>query len=236
MPLSYENTTFGVLKVASEIPYFFEDDDQDTIELLSGLLSSQIFQSLKFQDTLLEARTDELTGLANRRSIMETLSEEIDRADRYDHDLSLILLDLDHFKLINDDHGHVVGDQVLQQVGQLLSTEIRSSDFAGRYGGEEFIIVTPEVETEEAAELAERIRTSLEQIEFEGNEENENFKVTCSAGVASYDESLSPKALITRADQAMYYAKGEGRNQVRLFSEVPEKQRKEENNSTQGSS
>lgn len=233
VPLSYENTTFGILKVASEVPFFFEDDDRDTIELLSGLLSSQIYQSLKFQDTLLEARTDELTGLANRRRIMENLSQEIDRAERYDHDLSLILLDLDHFKLINDDHGHVVGDQVLRQVGTLLSEEIRTSDAVGRYGGEEFIIVTPEVGAEEAAELAERIRSSLSQIEFEGTEEDEIFKVTCSAGVASYHESLSPKTLISRADQAMYYAKEQGRNQVRLFSEAPEELRTDGDSTTQ---
>lgn len=219
VPFSYENTTFGILMVVSEVPYYFEDNDENTIELLSGLLASQIFQSMKFQNTLLESRTDELTGLSNRRRIMEQLQQEMNRAKRYENKLSLILLDLDHFKLINDDHGHVVGDEVLRRLGKILKRETRDTDFVGRYGGEEFLIVTPEATPNEAMELAERIRARVAEHDFEGPGE-ESFTVTLSGGVADYEENLTPKSFIERADRALYRAKNEGRNRICQYEEA----------------
>lgn len=216
VPLSYKNQTFGLLKVISEQPYFFEANDESTLRLLSGLLSSQIYHAIQFEDVQLEAKTDDLTGLNNRRQLMNELQEELDRSSRYDHELSLMMIDLDRFKLINDSHGHVVGDEVLRQVGEILQEETRSVDILGRYGGEEFIVATPEVSPEGARELAERIRHRLSQTEFTDNEGND-FKVTCSIGLTSYDGSESVDDFIERADGALYEAKESGRDRTNVL-------------------
>jgi diguanylate cyclase (GGDEF)-like protein len=217
VPLSYKNQTFGVLKVISRQPFFFEESDESTLRLLSGLLSSQIYHAIQFEDIRLEAGTDELTGINNRRRLMSDLNEELDRSDRYDHELSLMFIDLDHFKLINDSHGHVVGDQVLREIGTILEEETRTADIIGRYGGEEFILATPEVDLEGARELAERIRMRLRRTDFSGNE-GDPFTVTCSVGLTSYGGTESVDELIERADDALYEAKKNGRDQIQTLT------------------
>ncbi|MFB6347812.1 MAG: diguanylate cyclase [bacterium] len=213
VPLSYKNKTFGVLKVTSRKPYYFQEDDQSTMQLLSGLLSSQIYHSILFEDTLLQAKTDELTGLGNRRQLMEDLQTELERTNRYDHDLTVAFLDIDHFKLVNDTHGHVAGDKVLKELGGIIREETREVDIIGRYGGEEFIIATPEIASEGAQEVAERIRTQLAESRFQDDEGTE-FKVTCSIGLAEYDDEETVNELIEKADDALYKAKKNGRNRI----------------------
>lgn len=159
-----------------------------------------------------QARTDELTGLANRRALIDRLEEEIDRARRYSSPLSVAILDLDHFKEINDTLGHQAGDQVLSRLGELLAEETRAPDVAGRYGGEEFALVLPQTGREEARRLAERVREAVEGLEFEA--EGEPFGVTCSLGLAEMEESEGMDHLVKRADDALYRAKEEGRNRV----------------------
>ncbi len=165
------------------------------------------------------ARTDELTGLFNRDALMNQLSAELKRVKRYDQELSIVFIDLDHFKEVNDRYGHQAGDDVLEVTGRLLREQTRDSDIAGRYGGEEFMAVLPSTGTEEAARFAERFADSLRDQVFESNDET--FQLTCSAGVSSLQsEDEDSDTIIQRADAALYRAKNSGRDTVCRADEV----------------
>lgn len=159
---------------------------------------------------------DSLTQLYNRRYIMQQLEDEIARNLRYNIPLSLILLDLDHFKKVNDQHGHMVGDQTLKVVSQTVRESCRVTDFVGRFGGEEFIIVCPNTTEFEAVQLADRIRKSVEQIP----ENLLGFKgiQTISLGVMEVmsQHGLSLNECLNLVDQALYLAKNNGRNRVEV--------------------
>lgn len=161
-----------------------------------------------------EARHDPLTGLFNRRYLNCELAEELGRAQRYRHPLSVLMLDLDHFKGINDRHGHVIGDECLAALAQVLSERVgRLGDFAARYGGEEFVIVLPETGCEGAREVAEEIRQRVEALHGRGAAP---CPMTVSIGVATASSTtpVSVEALLAAADAALYRAKEEGRNRV----------------------
>jgi two-component system cell cycle response regulator len=161
------------------------------------------------------AITDPLTGCLNRRALMEKLDEELDRMRRYDLALSVLMIDLDRFKQVNDTRGHIVGDRVLQQVGKMLRLEVRSVDVVARYGGEEFVIVLPETALEGATTFAERIRERIADHNFA--DASEPLMTTVSIGVASIspDNLVGPDSVIAMADEALYRAKHDGRNLVR---------------------
>jgi two-component system cell cycle response regulator len=153
------------------------------------------------------AATDALTGLANRRTFQEMLEREISRATRHGDDVTLVMIDLDHFKTLNDTHGHQVGDEVLRYVGRRLSEQCRDFDTPARYGGEEFAAVLPRCSQVEAEEVAERMRTSLAS--------GGPVPITASAGVATFpSQAGSSDELIRAADHALYRAKGEGRDRT----------------------
>lgn len=166
------------------------------------------------------ANTDELTGLANRRHGEHALEMEVERAERYGRPLSVLLFDLDFFKAVNDAHGHALGDRVLASVRDLLSDRLRPSDLLARWGGEEFLLVAPEMREPEAAQLAERLRTLVEQHDF-----GTGWRLTASFGVAERFARESAAELVRRADEAMYAAKRDGRNVVRVASGPGEKAR-----------
>jgi len=170
-------------------------------------------KSLETINKLLEkqAKTDALTGIYNRMKFDEILAKEIQRTKRNKFPLSLIMCDIDHFKQINDRYGHQSGDRVLKRLTRLITGNIRSIDFFARWGGEEFVILSPGTETGGAAVLAEKIRRKVEVYNFE---EPENL--TLSFGVASFKPGDSAGKLINRADEAMYRAKKNGRNQVQI--------------------
>jgi diguanylate cyclase (GGDEF)-like protein len=164
------------------------------------------------------SQTDALTGTYNRRHLMQRLPQEAERARRYRHALSLVLCDVDHFKQINDTHGHQVGDQVLQGVAQFLRDSVRVEiDWVARYGGEEFVIVLPETPLSGALVVAEKVRAALAASELAIG--NLVLKVTASFGVAGFDQ-LEPgdvaivDRLIAQADACLYRAKSSGRNRV----------------------
>lgn len=166
------------------------------------------------------ATYDVLTGLYNRRQFQQRLAEEYDRARRYDSELSLQLMDLDNFKRINDSYGHQTGDSVLRSVGELIQDEIRESDVACRYGGEEFALLLPDTTTKEAVTTAERLRQDLENISFD-TESNRSITTTASFGIAGLaDDVNEPQQLLRRADHALYQAKEAGRNTVILYSNL----------------
>lgn len=159
------------------------------------------------------ATTDALTGALNRRAMFDLLQREIDRDRRYDHALSLIVFDIDHFKLVNDLHGHAAGDAVLRRVVQLTTAVIRSSDSLARYGGEEFVVIATETGEEHAAALAERIRLELRSHDLPAN--GSTLRLTASFGVTALrPEDEDAEQVLRRADHALYAAKAAGRDRV----------------------
>ena len=158
------------------------------------------------------ARTDPLTLLVNRRGLEEAITHERDRAERTGEPLSVVALDLDHFKRVNDTWGHAVGDRLLSAVGEALRAGVRPYDVASRVGGEEFLLVLPATQRERAADVAERLRARVAELVVEGLPE----RVTSSAGVAEHARGETTEALLVRADAALYEAKRLGRNRVVL--------------------
>ncbi|MDO8827574.1 GGDEF domain-containing protein [Methylophaga sp.] len=159
------------------------------------------------------AHTDALTGVMNRRGLIDHLTAEIDRAVRYQHNLSLLMVDLDHFKLINDEYGHLTGDAVLIESATILSYAIRNTDVLGRYGGEEFLLLLPETNIEDARLLAERIRADFEQHRF-CQDDGVEISLTCSIGVADLQPDQTQVSLLQSVDRMLYSAKNAGRNRV----------------------
>lgn len=170
------------------------------------------------------AMFDQLTGLYERHELEKRLEEEYDRARRQEQSFSVLMIDLDHFKDVNDTYGHDMGDEVLEVFGEIIGevteNQLRSSDVAGRYGGEEFCIMLPTAGPGGARSVAHRIRETLKETTFE-TETGESFEVTCSIGAAELTSGVhDPEELVKRADRALYEAKEDGRDRVRVFSEI----------------
>lgn len=158
--------------------------------------------------------TDRLTGIYNRAKLDDILENEIHRYKRYKHVLGLILLDIDHFKDVNDTYGHQVGDKVLAELAVILKTHCRETDYVGRWGGEEFLFICPETDLDGIFILSETIRYSVESHKFSVID-----KLTVSLGISGSEENDTADALLKRADDALYYAKGYGRNQTIVFAD-----------------
>ncbi|MBI2609336.1 MAG: diguanylate cyclase [Deltaproteobacteria bacterium] len=172
------------------------------------------------------AITDELTGIGNHRFFQTSFEREINRAKRYGRDLSLLIIDVDHFKIYNDQNGHPKGDKVLKTIAQILSKNVREEDIVTRYGGEEFAIITPETNEIKAGELAERIRKAVEQYQFPHAHVLPEGTLTISIGVATFPkDGKTMKSLFNKADKALYVSKKQGRNQISLW-EIPKKKAK----------
>jgi diguanylate cyclase (GGDEF)-like protein len=162
------------------------------------------------------AVTDGLTKLYNSRSFYSQLETEVDRFNRYGHPLTLLLLDLDHFKDYNDSYGHLEGDKVLVRFSQIIKSCLRTNDTAYRYGGEEFTVILPETGGEEARTVAQRIRAALEAERFSPLNEKD-AKITISIGATEYQHKEELSTFIQRADKAMYRSKQKGRNMVSML-------------------
>ena len=185
--------------------------------LLAGIaLWAQMTQLHMLLSLYRQATRDPLTGLYNRRAFMERLDEEINRSQRYQRPLSILMFDLDRFKRINDTYGHLTGDRVLNSFARLLTGSLRTSDLCGRYGGEEFLVLLPETQVGAALELAERIRQACATtpVQSAKTEQPVTVTVTVSGGVAELTDRETPDELITRVDDSLYEAKKKGRNQV----------------------
>lgn len=183
-------------------------------ELDKYIFSFADITRMEWEKAILErqALTDSLTGIHNREKFDETLALEVDRARRYGTPLSLIMFDIDHFKDVNDLHGHQVGDTVLISLTRIISAHIREHDIFARWGGEEFMILAPGIPAESAAQLAEKLRGLVEEADFPvaGH-------VTISLGVAQFQADDTPRSLAKQVDDALYRAKRGGRNRVEIF-------------------
>ena len=165
--------------------------------------------------------TDGLTELFNHRHVHQLLREEFERSSRTAEPVAVAMIDLDRFKQVNDTYGHPTGDVILYETARILEQTAREIDMVGRYGGEEFIVILPNTDEDEAGRFAERVRTAVETHLY--RDEAQEIRMTCSSGVASFPDVGvdSPESLLKRADEALYVAKESGRNRVVRASEMP---------------
>jgi diguanylate cyclase (GGDEF)-like protein len=189
--------------------------EEETIALLSIIahaVGSAINNTKVFSNVLREAIHDDLTGLHNRRYFNERLIDEVDRANRYNSPLSMVMIDVDHFKTINDTYGHPVGDRVLQWLAAIVRDKVRHSDIVARYGGEEFAILLLNANTDQAGSVAEKIRQIIASTSPPFEKE---LHLTVSLGVSALQQgATSFEEMIEKSDKALYQAKSQGRNQV----------------------
>jgi two-component system cell cycle response regulator len=216
--LKAHNTTIGIIGMDSSAAYGLSVDDMDFMAILSYQLAAGIEKSRLFEKIQQLSQHDGLTGLYNHRTFLEKLEQEINRQQRTKKTLSLMMLDIDHFKLLNDNFGHQGGDAVLKELAVIMLAQSRSHsiDICCRYGGDEFAIIMPELELQKAIVVAERLRKAVENHLFPLKDNKREGKVTISLGVASYKsgEELTTENLTKKADDALYDSKRNGRNQV----------------------
>ncbi|MGE5576957.1 MAG: GGDEF domain-containing protein [Syntrophothermus sp.] len=181
--------------------------DNRAKDLIKQMLQIMGELAASYEEAWTLAITDEQTGLANRRLFEQRLQEEIQRAERYNRGLTLVMLDIDDFKLYNDTHGHLAGDKMLAAIAAVLKENVRSIDLAARYGGEEFALILPETDQGGAFTIMERVRQLVEN--------SPAVEVTVSAGIATYPrDGVTREELIHSADQALYQAKAAGKNRI----------------------
>ncbi|RUT31431.1 sensor domain-containing diguanylate cyclase [Arsenicitalea aurantiaca] len=201
-----DDYALGALCVFDSTPRSITAEQLASLENLAALA----IQHLELRK---QASIDALTGTLNRATILRVAKQEIEDAERLRTDLAVLMVDLDHFKIINDKYGHGVGDAVLAKVGNILDTAVRKSDYVGRYGGEEFCVILPGVTSDLALSIATRIRVAIEKAVIQA--EKSALTVTASIGIAMlHERDKGATPLLLAADQALYAAKGQGRNCV----------------------
>src|SRR5437870_1269153 len=216
VPLTFKGRVLGVIELVNG-----EGDGSFNTEDLRILSTVAEFSAIAIENAQNFAKVQELTvlddhtGLFNSRHLKRTLEQEIVRATRFGHPVSLIFFDLDHFKQVNDTHGHQAGSRVLAEIGRLLLGTLRSTDVPVRYGGDEFVILLPETSKDQAMECAKRLRGEISRWQFLAEEPYGPLQITASLGVASFpDDARVPEELLRRADDAMYRVKAERRDGV----------------------
>src|SRR5438270_903813 len=219
VPLLAGGRALGALELTLGAPLGI--DDVRILELLAAAAAVALQNAHLYQETQRLATTDALTGLSNYRHFHHRLGSEVQRARRMAYPVGLVLMDLDHFKLVNDRHGHPVGDVALRQVAEQLRTRLRRTDVIGRLGGEEFGAILPGDSLAEVAVVAEKLRRGIEEMPpMQGGMVTGPTRLTLSLGGASLrPDEVDERLLISCADRALYEAKRNGRNQVRLWSD-----------------
>lgn len=220
-PLIYSDRLEGVISIGPKIngePY--TRAEMEMLTLLANMVSVAIMNAQFYQKLERISITDGLTGLYNFRYFEKRLRDEVARARRNNRFVSLVILDVDHFKNYNDTLGHPAGDRVLKQLAKILKRSIRETDIAARYGGEEFCVILPEVGEKGALSFGERLRKKVEEFPFDREDIQPGGKLTISLGSASFPtDAKMVRELIIKADAALYQAKNMGRNVMCLYSQ-----------------
>jgi diguanylate cyclase (GGDEF)-like protein len=218
LPLAASERTLGVLLLFSPTPGAFSERQTAYFTAVAKQLAIALQNAQLFIKTRELGYRDPLTGLFNRRYFEEALEREVRRAIRYNLPLSLLIADIDHFKIYNDNQGHHQGDNVLREVTARLTENTRQVDIVARFGGEEFVVILPMTTKTHARLVAEKLRRSVEETKIPGEEILPGGRLTISLGLAAYPEDAShPTGLIQAADAALYVAKRKGRNRTEMF-------------------
>jgi len=228
IPLFVSNRVMGSLQLFSAQQKAFSREDAQLLWVLSLVAESLLTRDYANDGLIRFAFTDYLTGLKTRGYFEQQLELEIKRSERKKSHFSLLMIDIDFFKRLNDHFGHHAGDQVLRDVASILMKDMREVDTVARYGGEEFVIILPETTGPGARLVAERLRRAVEQAKFFAGSPTAVERLTISIGIAVFDQDAQfRRDLIEFADAALYYAKSHGRNSVVLYSDLSKIQRKE---------
>jgi diguanylate cyclase (GGDEF)-like protein len=221
VPLFVRNRVIGTMQLFSRESAAFAPDDAQLLWMLALVAENLLTREYTNEGLIRYAFTDYLTGLKTRGYFEQQLELEFKRSERKKEHIALLMIDIDHFKQLNDTYGHHVGDQVLRDVSAILIKDMREVDTVARYGGEEFVIILPETNGPGALLVAERLRKGVEQAKFFAGSPDQVERLSISIGIAIYDTDAQFKRdLIEFADAALYAAKSSGRNQVRLYSEL----------------
>jgi diguanylate cyclase (GGDEF)-like protein len=215
--LDNESRCLGLLSMEHTVPGQYQDETEQVLLTLTGNASIALIRAQLYHEMEKLATTDGLTGLTNHRSFQDQLGREIERARRYKMPLSLLMMDIDHFKSFNDTYGHPVGDLVLKEIANVITASLRINDIAARYGGEEMVVIVPSCDEKSVLIAAERIRKNIEihTIDSMGRA----LKVTVSVGCATYPVHATDKQqLIDCTDKALYYSKENGRNRSTVYA------------------
>ena len=215
VPIGRNDTLIGCIVICAPDEGSITDDEARNLGVLGAIAATALEIVWEIEEVNRRAETDALTGLANRRRFDESLQRELSHSDRFGHPVSLVLVDIDHFKRVNDSHGHEAGDAVLRTIAQTLADGVRAVDLCARFGGEEMAILLPQTTATGAFELADRLRRRIAGRAIRYNESE--ITVTASFGVASYPDGACVRdGLFQAADAALYEAKHGGRNCVKL--------------------
>ncbi|MDI7252765.1 MAG: diguanylate cyclase [Actinomycetota bacterium] len=218
VPIRSGTKLYGILHMASHFERGFDEEDAALAKAIGEQIGVAVERARLFEEVSQLAITDELTGLYNIRHLKRVLGEEVKRSLRYGRAFSFIMLDIDYFKVYNDQHGHLRGDEVLRIMAGLLQQNVREVDTVFRYGGEEFSVIIPEVAKQEALNIAERIRRVVQDYVFPFEEFQPGGNLTVSMGISGFPEDAEgTEELIDRADRALYRAKLTGRNRICLY-------------------
>ncbi len=222
--LAKDGRVLGVLNLHNPEPGGFSERDLKLYQAVAEQVAISLDNALAYQISKELTNRDELTRLYNRRYFFERLEKEVERAKRYQRRLSLLMIDIDHFKNYNDTYGHLRGDEVLRQIAKVLEKNLRKVDVVARYGGEEFLVLLPETEKRSAIKVGEKLRKAVERYNFHSKmPELGKVRVTITVGVSSFPEDAEDAyELLDLADKAMYLGKAQGRNQV--CAQVPVEQ------------
>lgn len=218
IPMIHAGTLLGVLNFERPEIDGFSANQRDALITATEMVSLAVRNARLHEETVKLSLTDALTGLANRRSLFLRLDEELARLARYGQRLSLIMIDVDHFKRLNDAAGHRAGDETLQEFSSILRSQVRRVDMLARYGGEEFMVLLPETDRQVALEIAEKLRARVEAHGFKHGEGQPGGRLTASFGVATAPlDAMESGALVDLADSALYASKRGGRNRVTAY-------------------
>lgn len=219
LPMFYEKNLLGILSLLLEKINALSSYQCRLIEVLGNQASISIANARFHAEIERLAVTDGLTGLFNHRHFQERLAHEFNRLGRFSAPVSLLLIDIDYFKKINDTYGHPVGDVVLKRVANIIRKTVRNIDIPARYGGEEFAVVLVGTDEKGAVNMGERLRKTVMDTKFESDKNT--FSVTVSIGISSYEgEAMKKEELVDKADKALYQAKGNGRNRSVSWSDA----------------